>query len=142
MARHFAEIVNNKVVRVILADDIKWCQDNLGGQWMETYNPNEPPTPQELAKTPEILEHKNYAGVGHDVMVIKGKVEFVQPKPAECPSFILDEDTARYIPPGPEPVKPADPMQVNLWDEKNQQWIVKTFDAAPVRSDAGGSIGE
>jgi hypothetical protein len=37
---HFAEIdSNNKVLRVIVADTQEWCEDNLGGTWIQTsYN--------------------------------------------------------------------------------------------------------
>jgi hypothetical protein len=37
---HFAEInSDNKVLRVIVADTKKWCEDNLGGTWVQTsYN--------------------------------------------------------------------------------------------------------
>jgi hypothetical protein len=33
---YFAQIQNNEVVRVIVADDIAWCQSRLGGNWIET----------------------------------------------------------------------------------------------------------
>jgi hypothetical protein len=37
---HFAEIdSNNKVIQVIVADTKEWCEDNLGGTWIQTsYN--------------------------------------------------------------------------------------------------------
>jgi hypothetical protein len=37
---HFAEIdSDNKVLRVIVADTKEWCEDNLGGTWIQTsYN--------------------------------------------------------------------------------------------------------
>jgi hypothetical protein len=39
---HFAEIdSNNTVIRVIVADAKQWCEDNLGGTWVQTsYNAN------------------------------------------------------------------------------------------------------
>ena len=39
---HFAEIdSDNKVLRVIVADTKEWCEDNLGGTWVQTsYNAN------------------------------------------------------------------------------------------------------
>ena len=36
---HFAEIVDGLVVRVIVADTKEWCDENLGGVWVQTsYN--------------------------------------------------------------------------------------------------------
>jgi hypothetical protein len=39
---HFAEVDStNKVLRVIVADTKQWCEDNLGGTWVQTsYNAN------------------------------------------------------------------------------------------------------
>lgn len=48
---YFAELDENKIVkRVIVAESLKWCEDNLGGTWIETFmdDPNH-----------------NYAGVGY-----------------------------------------------------------------------------
>jgi len=37
---YFAELdIDNMVLRVVVADDLQWCIDNLGGTWMETANP-------------------------------------------------------------------------------------------------------
>lgn len=45
----FAEIdANSKVLRVIVADDIAWCQSRLGGTWIETTTG----------------EYQQYAGIG------------------------------------------------------------------------------
>jgi hypothetical protein len=34
---YVAELDNNNIViRVIVADDVQWCIDNLGGQWQDT----------------------------------------------------------------------------------------------------------
>lgn len=50
MARHFAQIENNIVQRVIVADTIEWCVKTFGGEWVETFY-DDP-------------DH-NYAGEGH-----------------------------------------------------------------------------
>lgn len=34
--RYFAQTNANQVTRVIVADDIQWCQTRLGGTWVET----------------------------------------------------------------------------------------------------------
>jgi hypothetical protein len=40
MSRYFAEVdKNNIVARVIVAHDIEWCQEALGGTWIETADP-------------------------------------------------------------------------------------------------------
>jgi hypothetical protein len=40
MSRYFAEIDSNNIVtRVIVAHDIEWCQETLGGTWIETADP-------------------------------------------------------------------------------------------------------
>lgn len=48
---YFAEVVNNEVTRVIVADSVQWCQSRLGGTWKTTsYN---------------ATIRKNYAGIGY-----------------------------------------------------------------------------
>jgi hypothetical protein len=47
---HFAKIVNGIVEQVIVADTQQWCEENLGGTWVQT------------SYTASI--RKNYAGVG------------------------------------------------------------------------------
>jgi hypothetical protein len=38
--RYFAEVdADNIVVRVIVADTLEWCVENLGGTWLETADP-------------------------------------------------------------------------------------------------------
>lgn len=34
---HFAQLdLNGKVINVIVADTLQWCEDNLGGTWIQT----------------------------------------------------------------------------------------------------------
>lgn len=107
MARHFAEIVGGDVKRVILADSAAWCVANLGGQWVETYNPSEPPTAKELANDSRVLSVKNYAGIGHAWDV--ERQGFIAPRPKDpltkevFESWPLDEATLIYKPPVPYP---------------------------------------
>lgn len=38
MPKYFAELDNQStVIRVIVADDLEWCIENLGGEWVETF---------------------------------------------------------------------------------------------------------
>ena len=57
---HFAQIENNKVTQVIVAHSQAWCEETLGGEWIQTsYNThgNQHPENRPL--------HKNYAGIGY-----------------------------------------------------------------------------
>ena len=80
---HFAEIgEDNTVLRVIVADAKEWCENNLGGNWVQTsYNThgNQHPEGRPL--------HKNYAGIGYHW----DGVGFYAPQP--FPSWTKNEDT-------------------------------------------------
>lgn len=58
---HFAEIENGTVIRVIVADTQEWCEDNLGGVWVQTsYNTI---AGKHLLNGEPL--RKNYAGIGY-----------------------------------------------------------------------------
>jgi hypothetical protein len=78
---HFAEIKDGIVVRVIVADDLEWCQSNLGGTWLQT------------SYTGSI--RKNYAGVGYSYDETRDA--FIAPEPEGNLGF--DEATCRWIMP-------------------------------------------
>ena len=101
MARYFAEIKNNVVQRVVVADDLQWCIDNLGGTWVETFMDK---------------PGHNYAGLGFTHHPDKNN--FSDPQP--FPSWILDTD-CKWQPPTP---RPLDGKRYN-WDENSQSWKVK-----------------
>lgn len=92
---YFAEIKNNIVMRVIVADDINFCIQNLGGQWIETFIDD---------------PVKNYAGIGHTYDI--GKDNFIAQKPFN--SWVLDP-TCKWIPPLPVPIDTS-----LVWNEKLQ----------------------
>lgn len=52
-AKYCAELVDNTVIRVIVAPDLTWCEQTLGGTWVETIDPYVDETTDE-----------NYAGIG------------------------------------------------------------------------------
>ena len=57
---HFAQIENNKVTQVIVAHSKAWCEENLGGEWVQTsYNTHGNQHPEDRPL------HKNYAGIGY-----------------------------------------------------------------------------
>jgi len=35
MSKYAAEIIDNTVVRVLVTPTVAWCQENLGGEWIE-----------------------------------------------------------------------------------------------------------
>ena len=86
---HFAEIVDNKVIRVLVTDNndpvgdegYQWLIDNLGGTWIKTsYNGN---------------IRKNFAAIGYTYDEVRDA--FIPPEPDNATGF--DEDTCRWIAP-------------------------------------------
>lgn len=98
MAGYFAELENNVVKRVISATDKEWCEQNLGGEWVQTYY-----------STPG----KNYAGIGYTYH--PETENFSAPRP--FPSWNLDENL-QWIPPTPMPVD----GNLYIWDEETLTW--------------------
>jgi hypothetical protein len=78
---HFAEIKNGIVVRVIVADDLNWCESNLGGTWLQTSYTGS--------------TRKNYAGVGYSYDETRDA--FIAPEPVGHLGF--DEETCQWIMP-------------------------------------------
>ena len=103
MARYFAEIKNDIVQRVIVADTKEWCIQNLGGEWIETF--------------PDGV--KQYAGKGHTYNRTKGS--FIPEKP--YPSFVLNEED-RWEAPVPRP-KDKDVV----WNEDAGNWEDQPLEA-------------
>ena len=54
--KYFAQVQDGQVIRVIVANNIEWCQTRLGGEWIETRDPY-----AEVQSDPE-LEPVNYCG--------------------------------------------------------------------------------
>lgn len=77
---HFAEIDSDgQVLRVIVAKSLEWCQQRLGGTWVQTsYN---------------ATIRKNYAGIGYTYD--SDLDAFVPPQPAY--NYDLDTNTARWV---------------------------------------------
>lgn len=98
MSKYFAEIdVNGIVKRVIVAESIEWCQNRLGGKWVETVSDN---------------AVANFAGRGYTFH--SDKKNFSEPKP--FPSWVLDEKCKWTA-----PIEPPIGKSV-VWDEK-MGWI-------------------
>ena len=107
---HYAKIENGIVTQVIVAPGPDWCEENLGGEWIQTsYNTN-----GGVHSNGKIPLHKNYAGIGHTF----DGVGFAAPKPYN--SWVLDKETYLWNAPVPMPTDGA-----YLWDEDTLSWIIE-----------------
>ena len=104
---HFAELdSNNVVLRVIVADTKEWCEENLGGTWVQTSYNTRGGT-HLLGGEPL---HKNFAGAG----CLFDGIGFYPPQPYA--SWTLDEETYWWEPPVSYPT-----------DGKNYRWNESTL---------------
>lgn len=106
---HFAKVVNGIVEQVIVADNKEWCENNLGGTWVQTsYNThggvNNRPGGEAL--------HKNYAGIGYTW----DGTGFAAPQPYQ--SWTFNSDT--YLWESPIPL-PNDGKKYK-WNESTISW--------------------
>jgi hypothetical protein len=117
---HFVELdTNNTVLRGIvvanaeLLDEngqeseqrgVAFCHQLFGpeGVWVQTsYN---------------ATFRKNYAGIGYTYD--SARDAFIPPKPSKYPSWVIDEDTCRWVPPLPYPDDGAE----YYWSETDLEW--------------------
>jgi len=106
---HFAKVVDGIVEQVIVADTKEWCEENLGGTWVQTsYNTigNQHPEGRPL--------HKNYAGIGYSW----DGTGFAAPKPFD--SWVLNPETYLWNAPTPMPVEEG---KVFTWNEPTLSWV-------------------
>lgn len=123
---------NNIVVNVLVVPDEEEHRgqeflNELGieGRWIQTsintrggihYDP-ETGNP---SKNQEKALRKNFGGIGY---YYDEKLDvFIPPKSEEFPSFILDNETALWVPPVPKP-KPVE-GSTWAWAELEQQWFL------------------
>lgn len=105
---HFAEIKNNIVIQVIVAEQD--FIDTQSGTWIQTsYN-----TRKGVNLVSGISLRKNYAKVGDTFDVIRDA--FISPKP--YPSWILNEEECFWYP----PIKMPFNLSGALWDESSLNW--------------------
>ena len=116
---HFAHVINNKVVRVLKAEQefIDSYDDGINeGEWIQTsYNTRggkhySSETGLEDDKPPL---RKNFAGVGFTYD--SENDAFIPPKP--YPSFVLNETTFKYEPPISYPEGMTGGFHRYIWDE-------------------------
>lgn len=107
-----------------LANDL-----GLGGVWVQTsyssrFGKRVDPD------TGDIIFHRkhyryNYAGIGFTFDPNFGEDgAFIPPKPEEFPSFVIDPNTATWVPPLPVPIAPG-PW---AWDEGTLSWVEVSLD--------------
>ena len=106
---HYAKVENGIVTQVIVADGPDWCEQNLGGEWVQTsYNAY-----GGVHLTGKFPIHKNYAGIG---FTFDG-VGFAAPKPYA--SWTLDANSYLWEAPTPMPTD----GKIYEWDEPTLSWV-------------------
>jgi hypothetical protein len=106
---HYAKVEDGVVTQVIVADGPDWCEQNLGGEWVQTsYN-----TFGGVHSSGKFPIHKNYAGIGYTF----DGVGFAAPKPFE--SWTLNKDTYLWEAPTSMPTD-GGPYK---WDEDTLSWV-------------------
>lgn len=117
---HFAEIYDGTVTRVIVAASQEWCEQALGGKWVQTsyntrggihYGPDGQPDGGEQLR-------KNYAGIGYTYDETRDA--FIPPQP--FPSWTLNEDSCLWDAPVAYPTDGG----IYSWDEASLAWIAVT----------------
>jgi hypothetical protein len=107
---HYAKVEDGVVTQVIVADSQEWCQNNLGGTWVQTsYNTYGGVNNREGG---EALR-KNYAGIGYTF----DGIGFAAPQPFA--SWTKNADT--YLWNAPTPM-PTDGKKYD-WDEDTLSWV-------------------
>ena len=105
---HYAKIENGIVTQVISADSPDWCEQNLGGEWVQTsYN-----TYGGVHSAGKFPIHKNYAGIGYHF----DGVGFYAPQPYN--SWTLNLQSYLWEAPTPMPTD----GKLYSWNEENQEW--------------------
>ena len=104
---HWAELdSNNTVTRVLVCssdgdDGRQWLTDNFGGTWVQT------------SYSGSI--RKNYAGIGF--IYDEARDAFIPPQPFQ--SWVLDEETCRWVAPKPYPAG----EKLYVWVEALLDWV-------------------
>lgn len=106
---HYAKVENGIVTQVIVADGPDWCEQNLGGEWIQTsYN-----TSGGVHLNGKYPIHKNYAGIGYNF----DGVGFYAPQPFN--SWTLNKESYLWEAPTSMPTD----GKSYVWDENTLSWI-------------------
>ena len=112
---HFAKVSEEGIVeQVIVADNKEWCENNLGGTWVQT-SYNTYAGEHKLGGTPL---HKNYAGIGYHF----DGTGFYAPQPYS--SWIFDTETYLWN----SPVEYPNDGDLYVWNEEIVNWEIVTAD--------------
>lgn len=95
---YFAKIENNVVVDMIVAEDVYFPIDNLGGMWVETYTDR---------------PDKNYAGIG--MFYDEVMDDFIDMQPFNSWNLVGNKWEA--------PIEYPNDGQPHYWDETNLMWV-------------------
>jgi hypothetical protein len=107
---HYAKVENGVVTQVIVADGPDWCEQNLGGEWIQTsYN-----THGGVHADGKFAIHKNYAGIGYTF----DGVGFAAPQPYS--SWTLNTNSYLWEAPVAMPTDGA----TYRWVEADLNWQV------------------
>lgn len=103
--RNWAELDDlNNVIRVVICDTQEWLIENLGGNWVESFNPfGDPALRYNPAEPQGIYDPVNNA--------------FIPKKPFS--SWVLNEQIFIWEPPVPYPSGDKE----YLWNEQEMGWI-------------------
>jgi hypothetical protein len=105
---HYAKVENGIVTQVIVADSVVWCEETLGGEWVQTsYN-----TLGGVHAHGKLPLHKNYAGIGYHF----DGVGFYQAQPYS--SWTLNKESYLWEAPTPRPE-----TGFYNWDEETLSWV-------------------
>jgi len=100
--KRFAQInPDGFVTNVIVADSAEWCENALGGTWVETFK--------------DRSQRYHYAGIGFTYD--PDRDAFIPPKPFD--SWVLDEATCLWTAPIDYPADGGD----YTWDEETGDWV-------------------
>jgi hypothetical protein len=112
---HYAKVENGIVTQVIVADNKEWCENNLGGTWVQTsYN-----TIGGVHLNNGSPLYKNYAGIGYTF----DGTGFAAPQP--YPSWTLNADTYFWEAPTTMPKVTG---KEYYWSEDDLSWREITND--------------
>ena len=106
---HYAKVEDGIVTQVVVADGPDWCEQNLGGEWIQT-SFNTFGGKHSGGKFPI---HKNYAGLGYHF----DGVGFYAPQPFA--SWTLNKES--YLWEAPTPMPEDDKMYA--WSEEDIAWV-------------------
>jgi hypothetical protein len=117
---HYAQVENGIVTQVIVCNSKQWCEERLGGTWIQTSYNTKGGVHYGQDQNPDGGDplHKNFAQIGYTW----DGIGFATPQP--FPSWSLNSDTYLWEAPTPRP-NGFDPY---YWDESTLSWVLNTFE--------------